>query len=271
MRGCSCIPKENIFKHAKVGRNMRYGFLIEQLAWTDFKLRYNASVLGYFWSLLNPLLQFGVLFLVFSIFMRFDVPNYGLYLLLGIIFWQFLSEATNNAMISLLNKALLIKKMNFPREIIVFASNLTTSIGFFLNLVVFVVFLIFAGIGFSWSIIFFPLYLMILLAIISGLSFLLSALYIRFRDIQHIWTVLLQLGFWLTPIAYPATLVPDKFRVLFNLNPFYAIIDNSREILIYGKMPDTVSTIISILLAGLIFFIGYFTFKKMSGSFAEYI
>jgi len=249
----------------------KYWFLVKQFAISDFKLRYNNSILGYFWSLMNPLLQFGVLLLVFSIFLRFDVPHYNVYLLLGVIMWSFLAESTNNAMDSLLGKSSLIKNTNFPRSIIIIASNITTSMGFILNLIVLLIFFIVFRVKLSVTMFFFPFYLIFFFLLIAGLSLFLSALYVRFRDIQHIWRIFLQIGFWLTPIVYPLSIVPEKFRFLFNINPMYGIIHNSREILIYGNMPEIYSTFSLMFLSLVLLFIGYFTFSKLSNKFAEYL
>jgi len=249
----------------------KYWFLIKQFAITDFKLRYSNSILGYFWSLLNPLLQFGVLLLVFSVILRFDVPYYGLYLLLGIVMWSFLVEATNSTMTSLLEKASLIKKINFQKQVIVISSNLRSLIGLILNLLVVSLFFIFFGVKLSITMLFFPFYLIIFFILTTGLSFFLSALYLRFRDIHYLWGIILQLGFWLTPIVYPINSVPERFSFLFNFNPMYGIIHNSREILIYGRMPEIYSTITLLFFSFVLFFIGYFTFKKMSDRFAEYV
>ena len=248
-----------------------YWFLVRQFAITDFKLRYNNSILGYFWSLLNPLLQFGVLLLVFSIFIRFDVPHYNLYLLLGIVMWGFLVESTNNSMNSMLGKAPLIKKIYFPRQIVIIASNITSSISFILNMFLFSLFFIFFKVQLSFTVIFLPIYLILFFIFIIGLSFLLSALYVRFRDISHLWGIFLQLSFWFTPIVYPITLVPEKYRFFFNFNPMYTVIHNLREILIYGRMPELFSTVVLAISSLALFFIGYFIFDEMSDKFAEYI
>jgi len=248
-----------------------YWFLVRQFALNDFKLRYNNSILGYFWSLLNPLLHFGVLFLIFSVFLRFDVPYYSLYLLSGVVLWSFLVESTNNAMDSLLGKSSLIRKINFPKQIIVIASNINSIVGFAINFIVISAFFIVSKVKLSATLLFLPVYGLSLLLLAIGLSFFLSALYIRFRDIKHLWGVFLQLGFWLTPVIYPVSVIPEKFRLLFNLNPMYGIIHNFREIVIYGNTPEIYSTLFSLAFSLLIFFLGYLLFEHMSDKFAEYI
>ncbi len=118
----------------------QYWNLVKELTISDFKLKYQGSALGYVWSLLKPLLLFGVLYVVFSIFLRFDVEHYNLYLLLGIILWGYFSEGTTNAVGNIVGKSGLISRVNFPRSIIVIASTLTSLLTLLLNLLVFVVF-----------------------------------------------------------------------------------------------------------------------------------
>ena len=143
-------------------------FLLTQLALTDFKLRYNNSVLGYLWSLLNPLLIFSVYYLVFSVFMRFEgVSHYQLYLLLGILLWNYFAESTLNGMASIQYKSSLISKINFPKWIIVVASNLTSVLTLVINILIFSVFFILSGVSFFSGMPFFVICLaqLILLAL----------------------------------------------------------------------------------------------------------
>ncbi|MBU1975882.1 MAG: ABC transporter permease [Nanoarchaeota archaeon] len=248
-----------------------YPDLIKELAFTDFKLRYHNSVLGYLWSLLNPLLLFGVLYMVFSVFLRFEVDNYPVYLLFGIVIWSFFSESTLGAMNSLINKASLIKKIYFPRSILIISSNLTTSFGFLLNFLVFLVFFFGAGLRPSLNFLFIIPYFIVLLMIIVGVSLLISSIFIRFRDLSHIWGVLLQLGFWITPIVYPLGFVPEKYHFWILLNPIARIIFDVRNAIMYSIVPSPESIIGVFLFSLIILFIGYFTFRKLSPRFAEWL
>ncbi len=248
----------------------KYLNLIREFALTDFKLKYHGSILGYLWSLLNPLLIFGTLYIVFSIFIRFEVENYHLYLLLGIILWNYFSEATLNSMNALINKSPIIKKIYFPRTIIVLASNITTFIGLILNLVVFSIFMLITRVKPTLLILIFPLILIELILLTLGSSFLLSSLNLRFLDIQHIWRVFLQIGFWLTPIIYPIALIPEKYHNFFLLNPLAIIIGDARNIIMYDNVPKLLNISISSLFSIIIFLIGYFIYKKLSTKFAEW-
>ena len=241
------------------------------MAITDFKIKYDNSVLGYLWSLLKPLLMFGTLYLVFSVFVRWDVENYKLYLLLGIILWNFLSEVTLNSMVLLGGKAPILKKIYFPRWIIVIASSLTSVFSLLLNVVVFFIFFILSGAHFHITIWFLPLYLVELYVLTVGATLLLCALYPKFRDIHHIWEVFVQLGFWATPIIYPISIVPEKYHKLIFLNPAARIIQGCRQAIIgpSGEFMGFASHIIVTLIAVCIFAVGLVTYNKLSRSFAE--
>ncbi len=247
-------------------------FLMAQLALTDFKLRYNNSVLGYFWSLLNPLLIFGVYYLVFSVFMRFEgISHYPLYLLLGILLWNYFAESTSNGMASIQYKASLISKINFPKWVIVVASNITSMLTLLINIVIFSVFFVLSGASFFSGMPFFILCLLQLILLSLGTSFLLSSFYLKFRDLMHIWGILTQMFFWLTPIIYPASMIPPSLRSLFMLNPMARIIRDSRDVLIYGKIPGLHGSILSTAIILAVLIAGILVFNKRSGKFAEEI
>jgi len=245
--------------------------LLREFALTEFKLKYHGSILGYFWSLLNPLLIFGTLYIIFSIFVRFQQPYYHLYLLLGVIIWGYFAESTTNAMTSIYYKSSIIKKIYFPRYIIVLASNIATFIGFILNILVFFIFLFISGIKLSLSAPLFILILPLIFLVSYGTSLLLSSIYLKFLDILHIWRVLLQIGFWLTPIIYPISIVPERYLPLLFINPIAAIIDASRSALIYSTSISALTIIISLTSAIIIFVIGLAVFKKLEAYFAEWV
>ncbi len=247
-------------------------FLIAQLALSDFKLRYNNSVLGYLWSLLNPLMVFGVYYLVFSVFMRFEgVSHYQLYLLLGILLWNYFAESTTSGMASIQYKAPLISKINFSKWVIVLASNMTSMLTLMINLVIFSVFFFITGASFVSGMLFFPIYLIQLVVLSLGLSLALSAYYLKYRDLMHIWGIIIQVSFWLTPIIYPSAIIPDPLRPYFALNPMAGIIDGSRSVLIYGGRPEPLQVLITSAIVVLILAIGMALFNRRSYKFAEEI
>ena len=247
----------------------QYLTLTRAFAWSDFRLRFHGSVLGIFWSFLRPLLLFGVLYLVFSIFVRFDIPNYSLYLLLGIILWNFFAEATNLALASIDGKTALLKKVPFPRTIIVLSATLTSFISLIFNLIVFFLFILFSGLSLGPTALLLPLYLLALFGITLGVGYLLIALYAKFRDVRNIWEVLLQLGFWLTPIIYTLSIVPERFHWWIYLNPLTRVIQYSREAVIEGHLSNLDGILGLYLMAGAIFIVGYLVFRSRAKYFAE--
>jgi len=248
-----------------------YLYLTSIIAVTDFKLKYDNSALGYLWSLMKPLLMFGTLYLVFSVFIRWEVENYKLYLLLGIILWSFFSEITLNSMVMLEVKASIIKKVYFPRWIIVIASSLTSVLTLLLNIIVFFIFFIFSGADFHIRGFVLFIYLIELYILAVGIALLLCALYPKFRDIHHIWEVFVQLGFWATPIIYPISIVPAKFHTFIFLNPVARIIQGCRQALIEpgGNFLALKNHIFIFAVASVVFFLGITLFNKLSDSFAE--
>ena len=243
--------------------------IIKELTVTEFKLRYQNSYLGYFWTLIKPLMLFGVIYLVFSVFMRYPVENYPVYLLLGIIIWNFFSEATLIGMNTFLTKRQLITKIYFSRAALVFASTISSLITLLLNMVIFFVFLAISGVWPGPEALFFLLYLVEIYLTVTGVTFALAAFTVRFHDLQHIWEMLLQIVFWLTPIIYPVTIVPFEYHRLIFLNPLARIIEYSRDIFIRHHIPELSLNIVLAAMAIVIFLAGYAIFRTQKDSIAE--
>ncbi len=208
--------------------------LLRQLVKTDFKLRYQGSVLGYVWSLLRPLLLFVILYLVYT--KIFDVgnavPHYAVYLLLGIVLWSYFTEVTLGGVAAIVGRGDLLRKINFPKYVIVLAGSFSALINLLLNFVVIGVFMAFGHIELSLrAFLIFPLIgEMFIFAI--GLAFFLSALYVRFRDVSYIWEVVIQAGFFATPIFYALSRVPHEYAKFLILNPMAQIIQDARYALV---------------------------------------
>lgn len=268
----------------KLRNKYRYSaILLAQLVSTDFKLRYKGSVLGYFWSLLRPLALFAVLYVVFIHFLRFgtDVPHFAVSLLFGVILWNYFVEVTSNGLSSIVSRGDLMRKLSFPRYVIVVAGSFSALINLAINLVVVGIFVLINGVELSWTA-FLIIPLVIQLFILGlAVAFLLSALYVKFRDISYIWELLLQVGFYATPIIYPISMVVDLNPLaakLMLLNPVAQIIQDARAAVVWNGTPTIETlfvnpfihlvpislTIILALLAGLYF-------RKKSPGFAEEI
>jgi ABC-2 type transport system permease protein len=207
------------------------------LAATDFKLRFFGSALGYLWQLMRPLMLFGVLYAVFSqLGFGGEVKYYAIGMLLGIVLFTFMSEATNQSLRSLSNRENLVRKIEFPRLAVPMASVLTALFNLTLNLVPVFAFLLAAGGRPHWTWLELPVLMVVLAVFVLGLSMLLSVLFVRYRDIEPIWDVVLQATFYASPIFYTATLVRDKageevLRAMM-CNPFGAIIQQARHAII---------------------------------------
>ncbi|HLG90936.1 MAG TPA: ABC transporter permease, partial [Candidatus Saccharimonadales bacterium] len=185
--------------------------LLAELVRTDFKLRYQGSALGYTWSLLRPLLIFLILYLVFVQFLKIGkgFPHFPVYLLLGIVIWNFFSEMTGHSLTSIVGRGSLIRKIRIPRWIIILSSSVSAVINLLLNLIVVGVFAVVNHVEFSTSLLWVPLILLEVYIFALGLSLFLSALYVKYRDISFIWEVIIQAGFYLTPILYPLALITN--------------------------------------------------------------
>jgi ABC-2 type transport system permease protein len=205
-------------------------YVTSALTATEFKLRYFGSVLGYLWTLLRPLMIFGVLYVVFTEIFRFgaDVPHYAVMLLFGLMIWNFFADATGSSLPSLVQRESLLRKVAFPRAAIPIAVSMTAAANLILGLMVVFFFALLDGVAprVSWLGII-PIVLGILV-FAAGLALLLSALYVRFRDIQPIWEVASQILFWATPIIYTVEVVPDRMRTAIMFNPLSVAIQQAR-------------------------------------------
>lgn len=247
-----------------------YWWLVLQFALKDFKIRYTHSVLGYAWSVLNPLIFFIIYYTVFATFMRMDVPNYPAFLLLGVVLWNFFSEGTANGAGALLARADLLNKAVLAREVVVYAALLSAGFTFIINLVIFMLVLQVTGTELGVTALCFPLLLADLVLLTLGLALFMAPLYVRFRDVGYLWGIVLQVGFWLTPIIYLDLMMPEKWRWLVWVNPMGRIIGDSRRALIYGWWPGTRGLIITTALSVAVCVIGYVTFRRLQARIVEH-
>ncbi|MBP9738866.1 ABC transporter permease [Candidatus Saccharibacteria bacterium] len=212
----------------------RNRILLRELVVTDFKLRYQGSVLGYLWSLLKPLLLFTILYVVFVRFLKFGagIPHFEVSLLLGIVLWSFFTEATTQGMQAIVSRGDLIRKISFPKYIIVISGTLSALINLLLNLLVVLLFIVINGVDIKWSILLLPLNVLELYVFALAIAFWLSAVFVKYRDVSHIWEVFLQGLFYATPILYPITMVienaNESVAKLMMINPLAQIIQDAR-------------------------------------------
>ncbi len=216
----------------------KYSFLISQLVLRDFKSKYKRSILGVFWSFLNPLMTMTVQFLVFSTFFTADTQNYPVYLLSGVVCFSFFSECTTMCLSSISANARLITKVYIPKYIFPLSRSISSSINLAISLVPLLLACLVLGVKIQPQALLFFYFLACLIVFALGIGMFLSALMVFFRDIQFLWTVLIQIWMYATPIFYPAEIIPDKFRFIVRLNPLYHFIGNARTCLINGVSPE---------------------------------
>ncbi|HVC36215.1 MAG TPA: ABC transporter permease [Candidatus Dormibacteraeota bacterium] len=255
--------------------------LLRELVRTDFKLRYQGSILGYAWSLLRPLLLFLILYIVFVKFLKLGngIPHYPVYLLLGMVIWNFFNEMTMQSLGSIVGRGDLIRKIKIPRAIIVLSSSVSALINLFLNLIVVSVFMFINHVPILGTIVVLPLLILEAYLLALGFSLFLSAAFVKFRDVGYIWEVILQAGFYLTPILYPLSRITNLvFQKLILLNPIAQIIQDARFVTIthqtitgYSLFHRGWLDLVPFLLVGIVLLIGAVYFKRESKYFAENI
>ncbi|KXT76903.1 ABC transporter permease [Streptococcus sp. DD12] len=255
--------------------------LLRELVKTDFKLRYQGSAIGYLWSILKPIMLFAIMYVVFIRFLRFgaDMPHFAVALLLGMVAWTFFSEATNMGMMAIVNRGDLLRKLNFSKQTVVFSAVIGALINFSINVLVVLVFALFNGVQLTWQALWmFPLTLE--LALLSyGIALLLSAFFVRYRDIAPIWEVVMQAGMYATPIIYPLTLISNSSMLAAKavmMNPLAQIIQDMRYVLIdHNNIPvwqivhNPLLVAFPYVIPVVVFAIGYWYFNRNAKYFAE--
>jgi ABC-2 type transport system permease protein len=266
-------------KHMKNIITKKNRVLLSELVKTDFKLRYQGSVLGYAWSLLRPLMLFLILYIVFVKFLKLggNIPHYPIYLLLGIVMWSFFAEMTSLSLGSIVGRGDLIRKIRIPRWIIVLSSSVTAVINLGLNLMVVLVFLLLNNVDITKSILLLPFILIQLYIFSLGVSLILATAFVKYRDITHIWEVALQGLFYLTPILYPLSIITRPlYQKLLLINPVASAIQNARYVVV-TKDSITIGHLFSgqaaqflpIIISVIMLIVGVLYFKKEAKSFAE--
>lgn len=247
--------------------------LTKRFILTSLKLRYRDSVLGFFWSILNPLFTMIVLSVVFIYFFpdRFDVKvSYAVFLIIGLILWRFFTYGTTQGLYSFTHHAHIVKKIYFPREILplsaVLTSLVTAMLEFFVFFSLIIVSSFFLDLGefsITATILIFPYFVLVEFIFILGLSLTLSTIHVMFRDIAHIWEVIVFGGFFATPIFYPMNIIPYRYERFLHLNPLSDIITGAREVLIYGNVPGWKVFFYPLFASVLILLLGIIIFRLL--------
>lgn len=254
----------NVFKEI-----YNYRELLKTNIKKEIRGKYKGSWLGVLWTFLNPLLMLAVYAFVFPYILRVNVDNYTIFMIVALIPWNFFTTAIQSGTGSVVANGNILKKVYFPREIIPISITTSQLVNFLITCIIMAVFIIFSGVGFSVHALLFPLLVLIQYILILGLTFILSALTVFVRDIDHFVSVILMLGFYATPIVYQGEMLPKKFQIFLKLNPMAQLVEAYRSILYYHRMPDMTMLIIWGLGSVALLVVGYLIFKKLEKSFVE--
>lgn len=249
----------------------KYRFLITQLVSRDFKTKYKRSILGIFWSFLNPLLTMSVQYFVFSNIFKTDVPNYHVYLLTGIIIFNFFSEACGMTLMSIVGSASLLTKVYIPKYIYPLARILSSGINLIISLFPLLVIILFSHMQITKAYLLIPFVIICLLIFCFGLGMLLSASMVFFRDTQFLWGVFNMIWMYATPIFYTENILPEQYQFVFAINPLYYFIKFMRTCILEGVSPEPILYVQCLLFSIGMFFVGAFVFKKTQDKFILYI
>ena len=269
------------WKQAKRGKNnplvaictlyTRYAFLIKQLVSRDFKTKYKRSALGMAWSFLNPLLTMSVQYIVFSTLFKSNIPNYPVYLLSGIVFFNFFSEAVSMGMTSITGNASLIKKVYMPKYIYPVSRILSSLVNFTLALLPLFLVMLFTGTAFRPSLLLLVFDILCLLGFVMGMGLLLTTAMTFFQDTQFLWGVVSMLWMYLTPLFYPESIIASEYLTLYRMNPMYQYITFARVCIIDGVSPEPVAYLWCIVSSLVVLALGVVTFKRHQDKFVLYL
>ena len=249
-------------------------YILKQLVLRDFKLKYRRSFLGVAWSVLNPLFMMLIMAAVFSTMMRFTsdtIPSFPLYIILGNVTFSLMSESTSAGMGSIIGAASLLKKVRIKRWVFPVQKVLFAIVNFAFSLIAVLFVMLAVGVYPTWTVVFLPVLVVFLGAFCIGLSLLLSALSVFFRDVMHLWSVILTAWTYATPLFYPIEILPDWMMALENFNPMYHFVNYIRTALLYQQAPSLKLHLVCAVCALLMLGIGYLVFRRTERKFILYI
>jgi ABC-2 type transport system permease protein len=246
---------------------LKYKNLILKFTIRDLKVKYKKSFLGIAWSLLNPLLTMIVLTIVFQSIFRFNVDNFPVYLISGQVLFTFFSESTNYSMSSIYRDGQLIKKVYIPKYIFPISKVLFSFVNMSISMIAIFLVCIFTGVKLTYAIIFAPLGLIYIAIFSLGFGLILCSVGVFFRDLEHIYSVILTIWMYLTPLFYPITIIPEKYMILILSNPLYYFIDYFRQTILYGTVPTLRLNLICLIFSFSMLTIGSYIFYKSQDKF----
>ena len=261
------MRKNNLY----LQNSWKYRHLLEELVRRDIKVKYRRSVLGLAWSILNPLLMMMVITAVFSTVFKFDVENFPAYYLTGSLIFNFVSEATNGAMRSILENSGLIKKVYLPKYVFPLEKVIFAFVNAIFSLIAVAIVFIIIGISPSWTMLLFPIPLIYTLIFSIGIGLILSAVNVFFRDMGHLYGVWLTAWMYLTPIIYPVEALPEAIRNILVFNPLFHYVNYFRAVMLYNAIPSMIDNLICLGISLCSLLLGVIIFKKQQDKFILYI
>ena len=261
----------DLFNHRFLINFTKYRYLLVELVKRDIKVKYRRSVLGIFWSLLNPLLTMIVLYVVFSTLFAKDTANYPIYLLTGRLIFSFFNTGSKAGMNSIRRNAGMLKKVYIPKYMYTLGKVLSEFVFFVISLVVLFGVMLVTHAPFTVYIIMSAIPILILLLFTFGVGLLLATLTVFFRDLAYLYGIFTMMLMWCSAIFYPITIVPAKWQFIFTLNPIYVIIAMCRDVFLYGQMYTLNNLIFATSAAVSVFFIGVLVFYKYQDRFILYL
>lgn len=251
----------------------KYSFLLQQLISRDFKVKYKRSILGVVWSLLYPLLTMAVMAIVFSNVFKFSTPgvNYLVYLMSGLVMFNYFSEASNLAMSSVVANFSLLNKIYIPKYIFPLSKCLFVGINFLLTLIPLYLIIFVTGTGINIFHLLLPFAFLCLFMFTLGMGLILATISVFLRDMFYIYGILIMTWTYLTPIMYDITLISAKLQPFLKLNPLYHYINFAREIILYNRMPQPFTWAVCLISSVLVLILGMIVFKKNQDKFIYYV
>lgn len=250
---------------------VQYKPLLRELVVRDLKIKYRKSFLGYLWSLLNPLMMMAIMTFVFSTLFKSNIENFPLYLICGQTVWTFFNESTTVSMNAIIDNGSLIKKVYIPKFIFPVSKVFSSFVTLGFNLVAILIVMVFTRSQFFATALLFVVPLFFLLLFCMGVGMFLSSLSVYFRDMLHLYGVLTLGLMYATPLFYPIEIVPEKVRMILELNPMYHYITFFRQVIIYGQVPPSSEWIICIGFSIVSIILGAFVFNKLQKNFILYL
>lgn len=254
----------NIFKEI-----YNYRELLKSNTKKEVRGRYKHSFLGVLWSFLNPLLQLLVYSVVFGALLASGDDTYYIYICVGLIPWTFFTTTIIQGTLCIVTNGNIVQKVYFPREILPISTVISGAINFLISTIIILAFVLFSGIGITKLILLYPVVLLIQCILLLGINFIVSAVTVYVRDLEHIISVFLMAAFYATPIVYKLEQLPAHLSIIMKLNPMTYIINAYRDIFYYQQMPNMQHLGILFALSLVLLVVGYFAFKKMQKGFAE--